>query len=347
MKSLYFEGVGQLAWRDVPEPVIEQEGDAIIRITHATTCDIDPLIIRGRTPLSGPFALGHEAVGEISSISSSRTGLQPGDRVILTYYDACAHCSMCRRDTPNRCDTFSPSLPTRRWHGIGATQVGFFSELVRVPNAADMCTPVPRGADATHLASLGDNAGFAYEYTVPHLQRRPGADLLIMGGGGMPDAGGSIGLYAVAFACSSNAGRVDYVDTNRQRLDVAEKLGARVHDQHAPKVMGSYPITVDASADAAGLLCAIRSTEFEGICSSIGGHFVPVPLPLGEMYLRGIHFYIGPGRGRPNIQPVLNLIENGKFNPALITSSILPFEEAHRALLIPMIKPVFVVSDRR
>jgi threonine dehydrogenase-like Zn-dependent dehydrogenase len=209
-------------------------------------------------------------------------------------------------------------------------------QIWRVPAADFALHVLPLGLDPTHLASLGDNIGFAWEYVVPHLASRPGADVLVMGGGG------SIALYAVAFAVAAGAGSVTYVDTSHDRLAIAEGYGARIVEGPPPKTIGSFPITVDASADTAGLLCAIRSTEVEGQCSSVGGHFAPVALPIFEMYAKGITFYTGPGRGIPNVAGALAMIADGRVDPAPVTSAILPFSDAAHSLAIPGRKPVFV-----
>lgn len=335
-RSLFFEGQGRLCWRDTPSPRLAGPGDALVRPTVMTTCDIDPLIINGQALLSGPFPIGHEAIGEVVEVGPDVALVRPGDRVVLTYYDACGHCRRCRRRLPNRCLDNSPDLKRRAWHGIGYTPTGYFSDLLRVPSADFALTVLPGSLDPTHLASLGDNIGFAWEYVVPQLEERPGVDVLVMGGCG------SIALYAVAFAVAAGANSVTYVDRAVDRLTIAEGYGARVIEGPAPKSLGEFPITVDASADAASLLCAIRSTEVEGRCSSVGGHFAPVAMPLFEMYAKGIYFYTGPGRGLPNVAGALEMIAAGRMDPSPVTSAILPFADAAKALAEPGRKPVFL-----
>jgi threonine dehydrogenase-like Zn-dependent dehydrogenase len=338
MRSLYFIEPGRLEWRDTPRPRLEAPGDALVRPIVMTTCDIDPLIIGGKAPIPGPFAIGHEAIGEVLEVGAEVTGVRPGDRVVMTYYDTCGRCARCARSLPNRCLENSPDLRTRAWHGIGYTPTGYFSELVRVPAADYALEVLPSGLDPTHLGSLGDNIGFGWEYVVPHLQARPGADVLVMGGCG------SIALYAVMFAAAAGAGSVTYVDQAADRLAIAEGFGARVVEGPAPKAVGDFPITVDASADAASLLCAVRSTQVEGLCSSVGGHFAPVAMPLFEMYAKGITFYTGPGRGLPNVAGALAMIADGRVDPAPVTSAVLPFAEAAEALAQPSRKPVFLAE---
>lgn len=335
MRQLWFDRPGRLDWREVDAPAILHPQDAIVRILVATACDIDPMIVSGHAPIPAPFPLGHEAIGEVVETGPG-CGLKPGQRVALTYYDGCAACSRCRSGRPNRCETYSPDVRDRTWHGIGFSPVGFFSDMVRVPAADAMCLALPEGADLTHLASLGDNIGFGYEFTVPHLARTPGAEVLVMGGVG------SIALFAAAFAVAGGAGRVVYHDTDRQRLDIAAAYGAEVRDGPPPARLGSFPITVDASGNTDSLICAIRSTEVEGQCSSVGGHFRPVTLPLFQMYAQGIHLYTGPGLGLPNMAHALDMILAGQVDPAPVTSGIFPLSDADRVMREPSLKPVFL-----
>lgn len=334
MKSLYMVAPHKLELRDVPDPRIEAPGDALVQPIVMTTCDIDPIFITGRLPAAQPFPIGHEAIGEVVEIGSAVEKLCVGDRVVLSYYDMCGRCPRCHSQRPNRCLDYSPDMAKRTWHGVGLTDTGYFSEMLRVPSADFACVPLDPALDPTHLASLGDNIGFAYEYVVPHLAARPGADVLVMGGSG------SIGLYAVALAVSGGAGSVTYADWNVERLAIAEGFRAKVVEGTAPATLGSFPIVVDASANSDSLLCAIRSTEVEGQLSSVGAHFQPIALPLFEMYLKGINFYTGPGFGIPNVAGAMAMIRDHAIDLSPVTSIVAPFHDIVDVLSDPPLKAV-------
>src|SRR6478609_3094290 len=74
---------------------------------------------------------------------------------------------------------------------------------------------------ALAAASASDNLCDAYRTVAPHLERTPGAPVLIVGGSAK-----SIGLYAVGIAKALGASHIDYLDTSRTRLTLAERLGA-------------------------------------------------------------------------------------------------------------------------
>ncbi len=119
----------------------------------------------------------------------------------------------------------------------------------------------------------------------------------------------SIGLYAAAFGVAYGA-QVDYVDTDPQRLAVAEKLGARVHDGPKPdKAWDPYPVTVHTSADPSVLAATLRATWPDGVCTDTGIYYQgAVKMPLLPMYTRGVRFVTGRVNARAVIPQILELL---------------------------------------
>jgi threonine dehydrogenase-like Zn-dependent dehydrogenase len=332
MRELLFLEPHMLAWREAAEPILHEPTDAIVRPIAATTCDLDGMIIRGEAPFAGPFAIGHECIAEVMAVGDGVRSFARGDVVVVNWHISCALCDRCSDGRPNACRTH-PAGAMYGLPGLGDWG-GTFSDLLRVVEADFALTRVPNGVDPATVASAADNLPFGYEFTVPHLVDVPGADVLIMGGCG------SIALYAAMFAVASGAGRVEYRDTDPVRLAIAETFGAVAVEGPPPKRAGSFPIVVDASADTASLLCALRSVEPEGIVSSVGGHFRDVPLPLFEMYRRGVRFYTGRGRGGPNVATALQWVADGRVDPRPVTSEIAAFDDAPQVLAEPTLKPV-------
>lgn len=92
-RELVFFEAGKLAWREVPSPTLQSDGDALVRPFIAARCDADPFYWRhnfGKAlrvgarlhviddgfrsaktdPFAGPFAYGHECVAEVLSVGS-------------------------------------------------------------------------------------------------------------------------------------------------------------------------------------------------------------------------------------------------------------------------------------
>jgi len=335
-QALRYVSPNRLEWHEVARPAIRDPGDVIVRPVASTTCDLDVLIIRGKTPFKGPFDLGHECIAEVMEVGEGALCFHPGQLVIVSWHFSCGACHRCARGLMNACVYHPPGamfgMP------VGGKWGGLFSDLVRVPFARAALLPLPSGLEPTHLASLSDNIPLGYELTVPRLECSPGADVLVVGGVG------SIALFAVAFAKAAGAGRVDYLDADCGRLEIAEKLGATVRGAPVPRRAGSYRITVDASGSADGLFYAMRSTEPGGCCSSVGAQFGHTAMPMLELHTGGIHFYTGRGKGRPHFEDALAFVSAGRVKPELITTEVKPFEQSHEVLREPSMKPILVRS---
>ena len=152
----------------------------------------------------------------------------------------------------------------------------------------------------------------------------------------------SIGLYAVAMARALGAGSVRYVDADAERCAAAERLGAQVTQLEGewPRRFDRAPIVVDGTADAAGLACAVRSTEDLGLLTVVGIVFGDAPLPLLEMYTRGITLHTSRADSRRHLPTVLELAASGTFDPLAVPTTTVPFDDAAEAWLATATKLV-------
>ena len=161
----------------------------------------------------------------------------------------------------------------RRCTGSALRASGFggaLSDVLRMPYADAMLLPLPAGVSPAAAASAGDNIADAWRTVGPFLRNRPGASVLILGGAGAS----SIPLYAAGIAVALGAERVDYHDSDEKRLAMARRVGAKATATSTwPKRLGSYAVTVESCQDAAGLACALRSTEPGGHCTSTSIYF--------------------------------------------------------------------------
>jgi alcohol dehydrogenase len=337
MQQLAFMEPGRLEWTEVAEPSLETAEAALVRPLVVTTCDLDHLIISGRVPLPGPFPLGHEFVAEVVETGDAVGRVRRGDRVIVPFQISCGHCDRCRRGLTGACR----SAPVRSAYGLGPIGGlqwgGALADLVRVPFADAMLAPLPAGVAPTAIASASDNLCDAWRTVAPFLAEEPGADVLVVGGGAI-----SISLYAVAVAKALGAGRVLFLDTDPGRAAVAERLGAEVAVGASPKRAGEFPITVDASGDADGLACALRSVTPYGTCTSAAIYYTDTVVPLLEMYGRGVRFITGRVNARAHLPAVLELVATGRLDPAPVNTATVPWRDAIDGLLNGGSKPVIV-----
>jgi alcohol dehydrogenase len=325
MKQLTFVEAGELEWREVEEVSLEGDGEAVVRPLAVATCDLDRAFVRGVAPAAREFAFGHECVAEVVEVGDAVASFAPGDLVSVPFQISCGECDRCRRGQTGNCE----SVDFLSTYGLplGPDNGGFVSDFARVPYAEAMLIGVGDGIEPARVASLSDNIPDAWRAVGPQLEAEPGAAVLICGGTG------SIPVYAAALAIAKGAERVDFVGGRPHERDTAARLGANLLDEEFPNKLGPYPITVAGSPDHAGLNCALRSTEPDGICTAIAIFFEPeTALPLLEMYTRGIRFHTGRCHARSSMEPILELVRDGSFRPELVTHETATWDEAAAAV---------------
>lgn len=327
MLQLTYTAPRELQWREAPAPELDSDDAALVRPVAVATCDLDALIIEGGSPFPPPFAVGHECVAEVVDAGDRVSGLEAGRLVSVPFQISCGSCAKCRSGHSSNCG----EVPFMSTYGFGPAVErwgGFLSDLVCVPYAAHMLVPVPAGLAPAAVASASDNIADAWRTVAPHLEREPGAEVLVVGGAGA----GSIGLYAAAIARALGSEWVLYVDADEGRRATAETLGAQTMAE-LPKRLGPFPITVDASSDPDGLALALRSTAPDGVCTSCAIYFGEQPsLPLLEMYTKGITFHTGRANAREAMPHVLELAHSGALHPEKVTSRVVGWSDAATAL---------------
>lgn len=328
MLQLTYTAPKELEWREAAEPGMSSDSAALVRPRAVATCDLDALIIEGTSPFPAPFPIGHECVAEVLEVGDAVTTVEPGELVSVPFQISCGVCGPCRRGRTSNC----AGVPFMSSYGFGPAVErwgGFLSDVVCVPYAEHMLVPIPAGVEPAAVASASDNISDAWRAVGPALAERPGTPVLVVGGAGP----GSIGLYAAGLAVALGSESVLYVDVDESRRTTAAKLGAQTLAE-VPKRVGSYEITVDASADPDGLALALRSTAPDGICTSTAIYFGEQPkLPLLEMYTKGITFKTGRVDARTAMPHVLELSASGALRPELVTSSVVGWADAADALL--------------
>ncbi len=93
MRQLTYVGGTKIEWWDVPEPKLQNDGDAIVAPLAVTRCDLDLTIAAGKSGLPGPFALGHETAGRVVDVGTAVKNFAPGDLVIVPFQISCGACT--------------------------------------------------------------------------------------------------------------------------------------------------------------------------------------------------------------------------------------------------------------
>jgi len=336
MQQLTCVEVRKLEWREVPAPRLEGDGEALVRPLAVARCDIDRFLTAGLFPLRGPFALGHECVGEIAALADGVRGLAIGQRVVVSFQVSCGRCRPCRAGRTALCE----ATPTLSDYGMqplsGVEYGGMLSDLIRVPYAEAMLQTISDALDPVALASVSDNVPDGYRAVAKHLRARPGSEVLVVAHG-LP----SIPLYAVQAALALGAERVAFASQDAEALALAERLGAHAFETDFAKPPRTWPIVVEGGLSPAGLAYAIRASEPEGVCQGVSFYAgPPTPVPLGRMYTLGIQLHTGRCHAAALLPEVVGLIEAGRLRPEAVTTRVVDWKDAAEAFLEPAIKLV-------
>lgn len=338
MRSLVYVGPHQLEWREAAAPVIDAGHQALVRPIASTACDLDRRILAGATPMQGPFAIGHEAVGQVLDVGpeAANGGLRPGARVVIPWHLSCGTCTQCRARRPANCTRTPPlagyGMPLGGHHG------GLYDDVVRVPWAAHSLVPVPDGVPSALAVSCSDQMVDAYGAVAPTLTSQPGAAVLVVGGLA------TLGLWVVMFAAALGAGEVVYGDADPEAAALAETLGATrtVVGEIPDRIDGDFALTVDVGGDAERSLgCAMRSVAPGGTTVGRCVYFGAPPVPYWDLFTTDMTFKTGLPHATPHIPAVLELLRSGAADPRKVFSGPFAYEDAPEVLLDPPRKPVF------
>ncbi len=290
MKALVYEGPGSKSWREVPDPTLQDDTDAIIRVDATTICGTDLHILKGDVPeVTAGRILGHEAVGTVVDIGAGVKNVVRGERVLVSCISACGRCRFCREGHYGQC------LGGGGWilgHLIDGTQ----AELVRVPFADTSTYPVPVEASDEEILMLADILPTSYEVGVLNGKVQPGDTVAVVGAG-------PIGLSAILGTKLFSPGHVVAIDLADARLEAAKRFGADVtiNNGHEDAVAIVQELTdglgADVAIEAVGVpksfeLCT-ELVRPGGHVANIGVHGQPATLHLESLWIRDVTITTG------------------------------------------------------
>lgn len=256
MRAVVFHGVGDIRLENVPEPEIQQDTDAIVRLTASAICGTDLHMVRGTFPGMKPGTiLGHEGVGVVEAVGRDVRNLRVGDRVVIPSTIACGTCSYCRTGYYAQCDVANPNGKRAGTAFFGGPEMsgpfhGLQAEKARIPFANVGLVKLPDEVTDEQAILLSDIFPTGY-YGADIAEIRPGDTVAVFGCG-------SVGQFAILSAKLMGAGRIFAVDCVPDRLEAARAQGAEViHFEEEDPVEVILRLTggigVDRAIDAVGV----------------------------------------------------------------------------------------------
>lgn len=356
MKALVYNGPRDVRVQDMSDPRIERPTDALVRITRTNICGSDLHMYEGRTDMKPGRVLGHENVGEVIEVGPAVDRVKVGDLVSMPFNIGCGFCENCERGLSNYCLTCNPGLAGAAY---GFADMGPYNggqaQMLRVPYADFNCLILPPGAEEKQndYVMLSDIFPTGYHAT-EMAQVQPGQSVVIYGAG-------PVGLMAALSATVKGAALVMVVDTHKDRLALAEKIGAvAIDDTEGGGLERVMELTgglgADCGCECVGYQCCnmhqqevpnltlnnlVHAVKFTGTIGVVGV-FVPMdPNAKDKLQKRGqIAFDYGMfwfkgqkmGTGQCPVKKynrfLSRLIEQDKVQPSWIVSHELPLEQA-------------------
>ncbi|MER6678080.1 zinc-dependent alcohol dehydrogenase family protein [Streptomyces sp. NPDC000983] len=326
MKGYVFQGPGQSAWAEVPDPAVKDPTDAIVRIGAVTICGTDLHILKGDVPEVRPgTVLGHEAVGEIVEVGSDVRTVRPGDRVLVSCISSCGRCRFCRESAYGQCRGGGGWI---LGHLIDGTQ----AEYVRVPYADLSVHALPGSVASKDAVLLADIFPTSYEVGVLNGRVHPGDTVAVVGAG-------PIGLAAIATARLFSPERIIAIDLAASRLEAAKQLGAdAVADagENPEQLVADLTdgLGADVVIEAVGVpesfeLCT-RVVRPGGRVANIGVHGRPATLHLEDLWIKNVT--ITTGLVDTHSTPaLLRMAAAGRLPTAQLVTHTFPLEQMEEA----------------
>src|ERR1044071_2774405 len=228
MRALTWQGTGKVSVETVPDPVIQEPTDAIVRMTSTAICgsDLHLYDVLGMYIDAGDV-LGHEPMGIVEEVGTGVTHIKPGDRVVVPFNISCGHCWMCSRGFFAQCETTQV-----KEHGKGASLFGYTklygqvpggqAEYLRVPQAHYGPIKVPEGPSDDRFLFMSDVLPTAWQ-AVDYAQIPKGGTVAVIGLG-------PIGEMSTRIAQHQGAGQVIGLDLVPERLQRAQGHGVTTID---------------------------------------------------------------------------------------------------------------------
>lgn len=357
MRAVTYQGIKDVAVKEVQDPTIQKADDIIVKITSSAICGSDLHLIHGMIPNTPEdYVIGHEPMGVVEEVGPDVTKLKKGDRVIIPFNMSCGQCWYCQHDLTSQCDNSNPHGEMGGFLGYSETTGGYpggQAEYLRVPYGNFTPFKIPENCEVEDekLVLLADAAGTAY-WSVENAGVTNGSTVIILGCG-------PVGLLAQKFAWFKGAKRViavDYIDyrlehakrTNHVEIVNFEKV-ENVGEYLKEITQGGADIVIDCvgmdgkmtpleylatglklhGGSMGAIVTATQAVRKGGTIQITGVYGMRYnAFPLGDIFQRNVNIRTGQAPVIPYMPFLYNVFAQGKVDPSDIVTHVLPLDEA-------------------
>lgn len=309
-----------------PVPTLQNDRDAIVRVTLASICTSDLHIKHGSVPRAVPgITVGHEMVGVVEQVGSAVHNVRPGDRVTVNVETFCGECFFCRHGWVNNCTD-----PDGGW-ALGCRIDGGQAPFVRVPYADQGLTPIPDAVTDRQALFVGDILATGF-WAVRISDIGPDDTVLILGAG-------PTGICTLACAmlkhprkiivCEKDPDRRDFVRVHYPDvLTVGPEEVAELVAQTSEH--GGADVVLEVAGVPETFRLAWECARPNAVVTVVALYDGPQILPLPDMYGKNLTFKTG-GVDGCDCAEILRLIEAGKIDTTPLITHTYPLEQIAEA----------------
>ncbi len=324
MRATLIYGAGDVRVENVPDPVLREPTDAVVRVLRSCICGSDLWPYRSMPASEQGRRIGHEFLGVVEDIGSDVSGLKAGDVVVAPFVWA-----------DNTCDFCNEGLHTSCRHGglWGAPGVdGGQGEAVRVPQAQGTLVKLPVGEDSALLPSLltlSDVFPTGHHCAVT-AGVGPRTSVTVIGDG-------AVGLSAVLAAKRLGAERILLMGRHKDRTDLGREFGATdVIAERGEEGIERVRELTGGDGTHTVLECVGTKQAIEmafgivrdgGVVSRVGAPQYPeVPMDFG-VFMRNITLTGGVAPARAYIEELLPDVLDGTLEPGRVFDRTINLEQ--------------------
>lgn len=311
MRCAILKKPGEVQIQDQPQPEPTAE-EVLIEVEMAALCGSDNSLYHGKMEVDLPVILGHEAVGRLARLGDNVTDLTIGQRVVIQPNFSCNTCAICQSGLANIC-------PEKIRLGIDVN--GVFAQYTVAP--ARYVWPIPDSL-VNETAIFVEPMAVAY-HAMSKCPPRKGQRVLIFGAGVL----GLILTQLVTLKGSTVFG----FDLVQQRLDLAERLGAKSGFQEADLLaeQGPFDVIFETSGAPGALSQAIDLAAPGASIVVAGLPAVPHPVLTTPIVRKELRIF-GSIIYTDEFPEVIKLLESGQFKTQPLISGIYDLAELPAAL---------------
>lgn len=313
---------GKFELQEKQKPALQDDRDAIIRVTLASICTSDLHIKHGSVPRAVPgVTVGHEMVGVVEAVGPAVAAVKPGDRVAVNVETFCGECFFCKHGYVNNCTD-----PNGGW-ALGCRIDGGQAEYVRVPYADQGLNRIPANVNDRQALLVGDVLATVF-WAVRISEIGPEDTVLIIGAGPTGICTLLCALLkrpARVIVCEKDAARLRFVREHYPEVLTVEPVHAlefvRANSSH-----GGADVVLEAAGAEETFRLAWKCARPNAVVTIVALYNGSQILPLPEMYGKNLTFKTG-GVDGCDCGEILELISQGKLDTEPLITHTYPLKE--------------------